>query len=463
MPHSMTVAFVGTAQERRVFHRFQNFTIPALAGGSELDFWQSLVLKVGIQEPVIRNAIIALGTLHEDYQTRGGRYDANLIHEPGYQKSLQLYGRALRQLNEQLATTEGNSPRLAIISSILFTCFETLRRNDMTAIVHYRAGMRELMRQMSLRQSQAASNTLADEDRPNQTLVRQIPQDEMDIMLRVFARYDVQACTFAKPRAEPLTTEVPLSPPAKLNLKEVRHHLDNLLIAAYQLIKSDNGMYRYWNVADVPMDWQIHVQRALETFQGWHHALETFFSDSGMSLQPAEAKSLLGLRLQIKVAIIMLKTSVNSGPETTFDQFRDEFEGMVSSVERVTQSLALIDADPLDKESTPFTMELGIVYPLFFIASKCRESRLRRRAIAQLRKAGKEGVWEGPIMAVVAKRMMQVEEKGLISGQRVPERNRIHKVQKIVDYDGRQVMVEMTLAQDETWKRWEVIREPIPF
>lgn len=333
----------------------------------------------------------------------------------------------------------------------------------MTAIVHYRAGMRELMRQMSLRQNQARIASVADEDRPNQTLVRKIPQDELDVMLRVFARYDVQACTFAKPRAEPLTTEVPVTPPLSINLKEVRHHLDNLLITAYQLIKSDNGMYRYWNVADVPMDWQSHIREALQTFQGWHDKLEEFFEASELNLQPAEAKGLLGLRLQVKVAIIMLKTSTNSGPESTFDQFRDEFEGMILAVERVTQSLALIDAGPLEKESTPFTMELGIVYPLFFIASKCRESRLRRRAIAQLRKAGKEGVWEGPIMAVVAKRMMQVEERGLISGQRVPERNRIHKVQKLVDYDGRQVRVEMTLAQDESWKRWEVIREAIPF
>lgn len=292
-----------------------------------------------------------------------------------------------------------------------------------------------------------------------------MPQDEMDLMLRVFARYDIQAYDFKEPRLEPLEVEISPSPPEKLNLEEVRYQLDNLLIAAYQLIGSEDNVYRYNSAASGFEEWQVRAEQALHLLRGWHHALEAFFNNthSGPNLSPGEAKSLLGLRLQLRIAMIRIETSVNSGPETTFDRFRNEFEVIISSVERVTQLLALTDADPLDRESTPFTMELGIVYPLFFTALKCREKTIRRRAIAQLRKAGKEGIWEGPIMAVVAKRIMRIEERGVVAGQSVPERNRIHKVQKIFDYDGRSVMVELTLARDETWKLWEVTREPIPF
>ncbi|MBC8161235.1 MAG: hypothetical protein H7Z42_08450, partial [Roseiflexaceae bacterium] len=82
--------------ERRIFRRFQDCTVPAFAGSSETEFWESLLLKVGQQEPVVRNAIVALGTLHEDYQFRKGRYSIDLIKEPSYQQALSLYGKALR-------------------------------------------------------------------------------------------------------------------------------------------------------------------------------------------------------------------------------------------------------------------------------------------------------------------------------------------------------------------------------
>jgi len=129
----------------------------------------------------------------------------------------------------------------------------------------------------------------------------------------------------------------------------------------------------------------------------------------------------------------------------------------------MTKILGLEAGVPLDRETAPFSMELGVIHPLFFIAWKCRDWKLRRRAIAELRKCGKEGVWEGPIMAVVAERIAQIEEQGLEPGAMVPEAFRIHDLRKGVEYDERVVRAEMRLAQDSTWKNWTVLREAIPF
>jgi hypothetical protein len=460
LPSSISAAFPGNAQERRIFHRFQVCTVPAFAGGSETGFWESLLPKVGQQEPIVRNAIVALGTLHEDYQLREGKFHNQLIEEPSYQHALQLYGKALRQLNGHLHQRSTHGAKLAIISSILFACFEVLRRNNMAAVIHYQAGMRELTRQMNITKAAAMSTNRSSSSPP---ALKPIPQGELDELLRVFARYDIQACTFSKPHAESIDFNLPLVRPTSLTLPEVRMHLDNLLISVYQLVKSNLGMYRYWRRDTVPVNWLKQKEEATTTFEEWLNALENFFHQSNVTLRPGDVKGLLGLRLQIRVAIIMLKTCIDCGPESSFDVFEAEFEDMVHQVELMGDALCLCEGRPLDNEATPFTMDLGIIHPLFFIATKCRNWSLRRRAIVELRRAGREGVWEGPIMAVVGERIMQIEEHGVPWGEAIPERNRLHEIRKNVAYDTRKVYVEATKASDLTWKNWEKLQEVVSF
>ncbi|KAK7903316.1 hypothetical protein LTR67_001334 [Exophiala xenobiotica] len=460
-PDSISKPFQGNTQQRRIFHRFQYCTVPAFAGGSESGFWTKLVLKVGQEEPVVRNAIIALGTLHEDYQERCGKYSPQLIEDDSHRHALSLYSGALRQLNQRLNEPTKTNAKLAIIASILFACFEVLRRNNMAAVIHYQQGMRELIRQMNLPDGDESS--LASSG--SQATFREIPENEVDELLRVFARYDIQACTFSKDRAERLATHLTLPRvlPTDLTLSQVRNHLDNLLVSVYQLVKSDLRMYRYWDADLVPLEWRTQTQEAISTFDAWMTALEDFFASNAQHLINAEIKSLLGMRLQIKTAVIMLKVCIDSGPESTFDGFKEDFEDMVSKVEQMTTALSMPEAMPLEIEFTPFTMELGIVHPLFFVACKCRDWQIRRRAIAQLKRAGKEGVWEGPIMAVLARRIMELEEEGLPPGEVVPEAQRFHEIKKNVDYENRQILMEATKALDATWKNFTIHREAVPF
>lgn len=469
LPTSLSQPFDGTLQEKRLFHRFQVRTVPSFTGGSEANFWTKVVLKAGQQEPLVRNAIIALGALHEDYQIRSGKYDAQLNEDRAYQDVTLLYGKALRQLNQRLNEPSKENAKIAIICSILFACFEVLRRNNMAAVVHYQQGMRELMRQMSLpiadRSENGTLTTYPNQQSSVTVRFREIPEDELDDMMRVFARYDIQACTFSKDVAEPLGTDVstPRSVPVDLTVAQVRTHLDNLLICVYQLVKSDLRMYRYWNIAAVPAQWQRRRSDAIATFEDWLAAVESFFAKTDVTLNPYEEKSLLGLRLQIRIAIIMLKMSIDHKPETCYDAFKSDFDDMVTRVEKLFGSLALVDAKPLDIETVDFSMELGLIHPLFFIAAKCRDWNVRRRAVALLRKAGKEGVWEGPIMAVLAQKIMRLEEQGIARGTTVPERNRFHEIKKNVDYDNRLVLFEMSKPLDGTYDNWHYHKDILTF
>ncbi|KAK5091511.1 hypothetical protein LTR05_001695 [Lithohypha guttulata] len=461
---SINRAFEGTTQERRAFHRFQLRTVPVFAGGSETEFWTQFVLRAAASEEVIREALIALGNLHEEYEDCNGKYDQAAVASPAYNNAASLYGRAIGKLYRRLDTVSGETVNLAIIASILFACFEVLRRNNMAAVIHYQNGMRQLMKQIHERSQRQMEEPVSSKDK--NALVRSAPQDDLDVMLRVFARYDIQACTFSKPKVEALSIELSAVPPNDIGLLEVRRYLDNLLMAVYQLLKSDLGMFRYWRSGQVSPTWIEKRDNALSTFQGWLDALELSIPSDAVTLQNhgiVASKSILGLVLQVRIAMIMLRTCIDCGPESTYDQFTPEFDEMVKRVENLTTILCFKEAAPLDQEFIPFSMELGVVHPLFFIAWKCREPSTRRRAISELKKCGKEGVWEGPIMAVMAERIAAIEEEGVEPGIIVPEGQRIHEIRKSVEYDKRIINAEMKLAQDSSWKNWTILREGIPF
>ena len=58
-----------------------------------------------------------------------------------------------------------------------------------------------------------------------------------------------------------------------------------------------------------------------------------------------------------------------------------------------------------------FSTDLGIVPPLFFVATKCREPHTRRRAIRLLRSsARREGMWDSEMAARIGQWVMELEE-----------------------------------------------------
>ena len=149
------------------------------------------------------------------------------------------------------------------------------------------------MRQMNLPEADDSAVTQYSEG-TIQAQHRQIPHGELDIIMRVFARYDIQACTFSKDQAERLALDMPKTVPDNLTIGQVRNHLDTLLICVYQLVKSDLKMYRYWNKAEVPRQWQERREEAVSTFTEWLKALEKFLEDSPTPVNTDEKERTIG-------------------------------------------------------------------------------------------------------------------------------------------------------------------------
>jgi hypothetical protein len=62
-----------------------------------------------------------------------------------------------------------------------------------------------------------------------------------------------------------------------------------------------------------------------------------------------------------------------------------------------------------------FDLDTGLIVPLYFVAGKCRDSRIRRKAIQLLRASERqEGVSNSLMTAKVAERLVEIEEEGLL-------------------------------------------------
>jgi hypothetical protein len=72
------------------------------------------------------------------------------------------------------------------------------------------------------------------------------------------------------------------------------------------------------------------------------------------------------------------------------------------------------------KRQKVFNLDIALVVPLYFVAGKCRDARLRRKAIELLRRSERqEGVSNSLMAARVAERLVEMEEEGLLDRDKV--------------------------------------------
>lgn len=113
-------------------------TAPALAGHFEQAFFQGSVLQLSLAEPAIRQAIAALGSLHERISMDKTQYMRRKNFQP--ELPIKLYNEAIRSIIEKVAS-ETNDLYLLAVVNILFICFEYFQGNLEAAAFHIKGGI----------------------------------------------------------------------------------------------------------------------------------------------------------------------------------------------------------------------------------------------------------------------------------------------------------------------------------
>lgn len=365
--------------DRRYFDFFRSKTATDSNIVVDSRFWDRVLLQASHTEPAIRHAVLALSSLHQ------AQHDVhNAAQHLAYAK--QKHHIALGEAQELVHNSKPGDLMRVLIVCVLFICIESVRGNCDTAMMHLSSG-RAICSQYRRR-------------------LLQYKNGELGEIEELFARLDFAACTFANnTNIYPFTlddfyqTKPHLHTDDFATLAQARATLIDLLRWHLVFIETSQDLPN-------PSVEELCIFEIIgSAFSKWKIRFDVLINSLPSANQ--ETPSILVLYLWYTFSQITLSTHSPQAP-------RDEanlphFKAMLHYSERIAKYMDNSGPDG------HFSLELGCSPPLFFVATRCRDPTLRRRAIAALRASpGVEGLWETDGAAAIAERLMQVEEEGLL-------------------------------------------------
>lgn len=134
-----------------------------------------------------------------------------------------------------------------------------------------------------------------------------------------------------------------------------------------------------------------------------------------ITLRPQAGSRRLTLATHCLSCLIYVN-SLSESRETSYDRYNSMFQEITSHAE-VSRSLCPVPRLQ-DHVEVPLglSLDLGLTQPLYFTAVKCREPRTRRRAVALLASAGRDGPFDAGRQMLVARRVLELEESAANPG-----------------------------------------------
>jgi hypothetical protein len=457
------------------FQLFREQTAGELSGFFDSVFWTQSVLRATHSEPAIKHAVIALGALYKTLEKRAESppgspsnkdYDPDDNLNKHWAVAVTQYSAACQAV-AQIQTEDARSHRTALMSSVLLTCFDSFIGQHKQAINQIQIGLRLLDR---LRAEQQRAF---------------LPQKEEPVepeLIQMFTRLAIQAKSYdmafhfpdpyvihltgtqsagsvsstgdaASPRSDassPMSV-IPDSMPARFgSLLEARIAWDTLEERALRFAET---LFQYSNNSGrtgvLPASLKRFGGSFKDQIQNWADAFDHLL----------ETRTAPGVTSQEKAGIAVLKMSQIMGQilflmmfsdnEMQFDSFQQHFQAIINLALEVVgdeERRASAKRCPNPASCThrhdqapdmfggheysafhikpSFSADLGIVPPLFVVATKCRNPSIRRQAIQLLKSsARREGMWDSQLTARIGMWIAHIEEEGdLITPERSPDK-----------------------------------------
>lgn len=373
--------------------------------------FNSLLIQTLMSEPIVQHAVFAVSSaqrmvLAEDTESQGVTF------------ALDHYGKTVKQLSQALSIQSGPvKSNSLLMTCILLSCFEFLRRRYDTAFLHLRGGFTLLS---SLESTEKEPGT------PQSSGVGTTPSTVDNSLVDIFERLDLMRSLFTSTKVVLASRKA-----AKADIEQVAEPFRTTLDARAALVRwhaklIDLNVDIDTNLnssALVPEDLQaqarlrqtelrIAVSKWFELFNGMiQKKAGRIASHLGGKTSLSRADSILKIRGL--VLIIMIDKALSGGRECDYDDSILEFERIINLADTC---IHVHDRSPNSPDHSTgkksFSLELGVMAPLLFIISHCREPALRRKAIGILLSSQhREGPWEAWQVAICASKIVKLEEK----------------------------------------------------
>lgn len=395
------------ALERRTFDFFRARTAPCVSGYFADAVWDRLVLQLSHHEPAVRHAINALGALHEERSLRRSAgaegIDVSLV-KTGF--PILQYSKALNEMQELLKSGKA-SLDVILLCSLLCIHFEALRESFVPALMHVENAIQLLN-----------STASFDARKVSPSLVRAVMR--MDLQGTLYLGSRVPGMPFFTAATDSVLPET------FHDLTHARDLVNTWTSRLLHFMRTVGDHHKIRFPGNFSIDKLAQAQALEQTFIQLDALLWEFMHKPTAKLSTREQHGLGMLRSRTKMNRILASSSLYT-EACYFDQFLDEFENIL------TICMYIMGSDNADRRLFSVSLDEGLIHPLFFCATHCRDGRIRHQALAQLRKLPvRDGIWHVETTTRTAEMCIRFEEElcgkapGTALCSDIPEWRRVH-------------------------------------
>ena len=380
------------AESSRSFSYFWERTSSNLSGDLDQSFWKVFVLQFSNTQPAIKHMLLAIGSLHESLDLSSSTTGDDRIGK------LQLLAFEHHHAAIQLLKDSAEDLETALVSCILFICFETLQRDFVSTVSVLRSGLQVLAQWRSSTAASQRPSTIKAEVVPVIcSITRQLSNfvEAAAVGISPQAQCYDSACLNLAPAVELPTTF--------LNLQHARDSLAAVIDHGYGFVDP------VWRTPDHTLSADFDYQTQI-LLRAWYTRFSACTFDNGQTQKEAES-----IKIQYHVACIMTAPLHREG-EMLFDDCAEKFETIISLGEHLLELDKANGDSPSWKpiSGEPEELRPGMIPALALCAMRCRCPRIRRRAVAVLKsRSWREGFSHSGTAAIIAEKVIDVEEEGL--------------------------------------------------
>ena len=184
-----------------------------------------------------------------------------------------------------------------------------------------------------------------------------------------------------------------------------------------------------------------------DTFAKWTSAFQAFLDRHSGTLDSKSLQAAAMLKINQLITTLSLETFKEATSDGSWDQYLSvcaEIVDLATTIVKIQEASSVSLAPKADTIS----LDVSTVAPLYTVVHRCRDPKLRRRAIALLYSTRRqEGLWGSIVTARVCERIMFIEEAGLgevKSSADIPHRARVKEVDVRFDMQGRRAYLSLS-------------------
>ncbi|KAL0933075.1 C6 zinc finger domain-containing protein [Colletotrichum truncatum] len=391
----------GTQAERLYFHSFRRVAEAGLCNHvtNLTNFWSRLAPQLSHSDEAVKHAIVALGSAFHIYQSAlpQGKLGASTPELEIF--TIQQYSTAMSKLSSYANVPMKDKITVTLLCCVSFVCIETLRNNWRPALTHLSNGLR-IIESLPMSTLNELRNSRPAHEQPN------VGDDSLfgiDYILRLFATWEVSCALFAEN----------FKPVISIKLYEGRE-LDDKPLDEFETITQAHRTIVQYTRDVFALVWMTREHQGDDEF--WcrpiprrQHEILTRKGEDMVGLferfmeKPqappngtVEHYSVCLDTLHYKCARLLCENlrqkphQISQSPEIVA-----RYAELVSLATTLHQWLAAKRKETAILRRS-FTLDIGIIPPLYFIIVSCHDPMVQESALQLLQEyPQRENLWDG--------------------------------------------------------------------